>query len=98
MYIRPNLPIYNIVSTLLFQFQHILMDGDNAVRNCLNLFSMDFEKIFEMFLQVEKGETFRFRLPRLGEPSAHRPKGDKTAKKILKSLERTLIIKFSKEI
>ena len=30
---------------------------------------MDFKKIFEMFLQVEKGETFRFRLPRLGENS-----------------------------
>lgn len=38
-------------------------------RNCLNLFSKDFEKIFEMFLQVEKGETFRFRLPKLGENS-----------------------------
>lgn len=30
---------------------------------------MDFEKIFEMFSQVEKGETFRLRLPKLGENS-----------------------------
>ena len=30
---------------------------------------MDFEKIFEMFAQVEKGETFRLRLPKLGENS-----------------------------
>ncbi len=59
-----------------------------TIRNCLNLFSKDFEKIFELVSQVEKGETSRFRLRNLA----------KTAKKILKSFERFLIIIFSKEI
>ena len=62
----------------------------------------DFEKIFEMFSHVEKGETCRFRLPNPEgfasslEISAALANLAETAKKILKSLEKIHIIKFAK--
>ena len=37
-----------------------------------------------MILQVEEGAIAILRPKRLGEPSAHRPKGDKSSKKALK--------------